>query len=170
MRIYLIGYSYSGKTTMGRQLAKLIGYRFFDTDKAIELKYHTTIPMFFSRYGEKAFRIVEEQVLLSTADLDNTVISTGGGTSCSDSNIRFILDHGTAVYLKMSVDDIMERISRARKSRPSLAGMTTDEIRCFISGQLEQRLPFYSQAPLSFNALHSTAEELHLFLKDNLIF
>ena len=43
MRIYLVGYSYSGKTTMGRELARLLGYRFFDTDKGIEIKYHTTI-------------------------------------------------------------------------------------------------------------------------------
>ena len=96
MRIYLIGYSYSGKTTLGRELAKLLKYRFFDTDKAIEHKYHTTVPMFFNRYGEQAFRIIERQILQSTDTLDNAVISTGGGTACNDENIKFILEHGIA--------------------------------------------------------------------------
>ena len=159
-RIYLVGYSYSGKTTMGRQLAKRLGYAFFDTDKAVELKYHTTIPMIFSRYGEKAFRIIETQILQSTATLEHTVISTGGGTPCNKENMDFILSHGLAVYLKMGVEDIMERLSHARRSRPSLAGKNTDEIRRFVSEQLEQRIPFYSQAHLSLDALHATSAQI----------
>lgn len=160
MRIYLIGYSYSGKTTIGKKLAKLLDYNFFDTDKAIEIKYHTTIPLLFKRYGEKAFRIIESQILHTTGEMKDTVISTGGGTPCNDENIRFILDHGTAIHLQMSVDDIMQRISHSRKGRPSLDGMNTDEQLTFITKQLEQRLPYYCQARIEIPALNLDAEKI----------
>jgi shikimate kinase len=160
MRIYLIGYSYSGKTTLGRQLAKRLNYKFFDTDKALEIKYHTTIPVFFNRYGEKAFRIIERQILQSTADLDNTVISTGGGTACSDDNIQFLLQHGTVVHLQMSVDEILMRLAKSHKTRPMLKDKEPDELKQFIAEQLKARLVYYNQAHLSVPALQTTAEEL----------
>ena len=138
-----------------------------DTDKAIEMKYHTSIQMFFNRYGEKAFRIIESQMLKSTAELDNTVISTGGGTSCSDENIDFILNHGTAIYLEMSVDDIMQRISKAHRTRPALSGKSLEEQHQFISEQLETRLKYYRQAPLSLPALNATPEQIVQLLRDN---
>ncbi|MCR4816068.1 MAG: shikimate kinase, partial [Bacteroidales bacterium] len=118
MRIYLIGYSFSGKTTMGRQLANLLHYDFFDTDKAIELKLHTTIPLLFERYGEEAFRIIESNILRTTAERDNIVVSTGGGTACSDDNLRFILDNGIAVYLHMDLEGTLRRVAASRKKRP----------------------------------------------------
>lgn len=160
MRIYLIGYSYSGKTTLGRQLAKLLNYQFFDTDKAIELKYHTSISTFFSHYGEQAFRIIEKQILLSTKELDNVVVSTGGGTPCNDANIQFILDSGTAIYLQMSVDEIMQRIATTRRSRPLLKDKTHDEVRQYITAQMKQRLPYYTQAGITIPAFNATAEQL----------
>ena len=164
MRIYLIGYSYAGKSTMARLLAARMGLEAFDTDLAIEQKYHTNIPMFFQRYGEEAFRIIERQMLQSTAKLDNVVIATGGGTACNDDNIRFILDHGIAIHMEMSVDDILQRISHAHKSRPSLTGKSSEELRQFISNQLKTRLPYYRQAPLSIPALHATPEALESLL------
>ena len=160
MRIYLIGYSYGGKTTMGRQLAALLGFEHFDTDKAIETKYRTSISMLISHYSEKAFRIIERQMLFSTADLDNVVVSTGGGTACCDENIRFILDHGVAVHMQMSVDDIMERMQKARRSRPLLAGIDDGERRSFITEHLASRMPYYSQAPITVRALTTTPEEI----------
>lgn len=152
-RIYLIGYSYSGKTTMGRLLSEKLGYDLFDTDNAIEEKYHTSIPMFFSRYGEKAFRIIERQILFNTANMNNVVVATGGGLPCNDENIDFIINHGTAIHLSMSVDDIMKRISKAHRGRPSMSGMNNEEKRAFIQHQLQERLPFYSQAHITLPAL-----------------
>ncbi|MBO4307767.1 MAG: shikimate kinase [Bacteroidales bacterium] len=166
MLIYLIGYSYSGKSTMGKRLAELLGYDFFDTDEAIEQKYHVYIPVFFKRYGEQAFRIIESQILESTADMRNTVVATGGGASCSEKNIHFITEHGLAVYLQMTVDDIMERIAHARRSRPSLSGMNTEEKKEYISEKMDERLQYYSQAPIVVPALHTTAEILKQAIED----
>lgn len=165
MRIYLIGYSYAGKSTMARQLAARLGLKSFDTDLAIEYKYHTSIPMFFQRYGEQAFRIVEQQMLQTTANMDNIVVATGGGTACSEANIQFILSHGIAIHMEMTVDDIMLRMAKAHKSRPSLIGKSREEQRQYITSQLTERLPYYRQAQLHLPALHANAEQLEALLK-----
>lgn len=158
--IYLIGYSYGGKSTVGRQLAKLLGYDIFDTDRAIETKYHTSLQLLFSRYGEKAFRIIERQVLFSTAGMSRTVVATGGGTACSDENIRFMLEHGIVVHLEMTVDDIMLRHATSRKVRPLLQGMDDDERRVFLEEHLASRLPYYRQAHVELRAVDVTAEKI----------
>lgn len=166
MRIYLIGYSYGGKTTMGRQLASMLGYNHFDTDKAIEIKYHTSISMLINHYSEEAFRIIEKQVLHSTAELDNVVISTGGGTACNDENIRFLLDHGVVVHMQMTIDDIIERMKTSRRSRPLLSGLNDSERRLFISKHLAERMPYYSLAPISIKALNATPEEIISLIRE----
>jgi len=160
MNIYLVGYSYGGKTTLGKQLAQRLGYTFFDTDKAIELKYHVSIPIFFQHYGEQAFRIIERQILLSTAELDHTVVATGGGLPCQADNMDFILAHGTAVYTQLTVDDVMERLTWARRSRPLLVGKSDDERRQYIAEQLAKRDPYYQRAPLTLPADRANVDEL----------
>ncbi len=171
MRLYLIGYSYGGKSTLGKQLAQRMGFDFFDTDKAIEHKYKLTIPLFFQHYGEQAFRIIEAQILQSTAQMDNVVVSTGGGTACNDGNIRFILEHGTALYLQMSLDDILFRMAQSRKNRPLLMGKEPAEQKALIERQLKERIPFYSQAHITVPALNATADillqQIQLFTEKN---
>ena len=106
MRIYLIGYMYSGKTTVGHKLAVQMGYRWLDLDQMLENTFHTTIPIFFKRYGEEAFRKIEQKLLHSTADLDNVVISTGGGTPCYFDNMQWINQHGISVYFDVTVETL----------------------------------------------------------------
>ena len=111
---------YCGKTTFGRKLAEQRGMDFLDLDRAFEERYHYTVPRFFSAFGEKAFRTLETQLLHSTATLDNIVISTGGGTPCHSGNMDFIVDQGTAIYLEMSVDNLVERAIHSRNPRPTM--------------------------------------------------
>ena len=73
MNIYLIGYMYSGKTTLGHKLAVNLGYQWLDLDQVFEAVFHTSIPIFFKRYGEEAFRKLEQKLLHETANNDNTV-------------------------------------------------------------------------------------------------
>lgn len=152
MLLYLLGYMYSGKTTVGRQLAQCLGYRFVDLDQLFEERYHTSIPLFFNRYGEEAFRKLEQAVLHSTQEMDDAVISTGGGTPCYFDNMQWINAHGVSIYLDVSTEVIIERARRSRKQRPVLANKSTEELRTFIQTQLSQRLPYYSQATLVFPA------------------
>lgn len=158
--IFLIGYSYSGKSTLGRQLAQLLGYNLFDTDRAIEEKYRTSIPLIFTRYGEEAFRIMERQILLSTVGKGDTIMATGGGTACCEENIQFMLKHGIVIHLEMSVDDILKRYASSHKTRPLLQGMTDAQRRNYIEQHLAQRLPYYRQAHISIPAITATAESL----------
>ena len=152
MKIYLIGYMYSGKTTVGHALARSMGYQFYDLDQAFEAKYHTSIPLFFQRYGEEAFRRLEQQMLHTTADLDNVVISTGGGTPCFFDNIQWINSHGVSVYLDVTLETILCRAAKSRKTRPILADKNPEEREAYVRQQLQQRLPYYQQAQINFPA------------------
>ena len=152
MRIYLVGYMYSGKTSVGKRLARQLGYAFVDLDELFEQRYRISIPDFFSRYDEAAFRKLEREVLLSTADTDNCVVSTGGGTPCFHNNMAFIKAHGLSIYLEASEGTVLNRKAKSKKARPVLDALSPDELRTFISKQLAERRPFYEQADLRFSA------------------
>lgn len=154
MKYYLVGYMYCGKTTFGRRLAAEKGMDFLDLDRAFEARYHYTVPRFFETFGEAAFRKLETQMLHSTADLDNVVISCGGGTPCHSGNMDFILAHGTAIYLQMSVDALVARALRSRNPRPKLHGLPEEELRCQIAAGLKEREPFYLRAPIILDGLN----------------
>lgn len=150
--LFLIGYMYSGKTTVGRQLAQALGCLFYDTDQLFEERFRTTIPLFFQRYGESAFRQLEREVLHGTEQLGPAVIATGGGTPCHFDNMEWINAHGTSIYCDVTLPTLLQRAERSRKTRPILAGKSADERRLFIEQQLAARLPCYRQAHISFPA------------------
>jgi len=154
MKYYLVGYMYCGKSTFGRRLAEEKGMDFLDLDRAFEAHYHYTVPRFFETFGEAAFRKLETQMLHSTADLDNVVISCGGGTPCHSGNMDFVLAHGTAIYLQMSVDALVARALRSRNPRPKLHGLPEEELRCQIAAGLKEREPIYLRAPIVLDGLN----------------
>ncbi len=165
MRIYLVGYMYSGKSTVGRQLARALGLRFIDTDILFEERYHTTIPLFFHRYDEAAFRRLEQQVLHTTAGMDNIVVATGGGTPCYADNMEWINSHGVSVHLDVSIPCLLQRAARSRHARPLLAEMTSEEREAHIRHQLTERLATYTLAHHRLAAdnpdIHALAELLN---------
>lgn len=146
MKIYLVGYMYCGKSTYGRRLAAERGMDFLDLDRAFEERYHYTVPRFFATFGEEAFRQLESRLLRSTVDLDNVVVATGGGTPCYRDNMDFILAHGTAVYLRMDVDQLVARALGSRNPRPLMQGIGPDQLHARIEAQLKEREVFYRKA------------------------
>ena len=148
MKYYLVGYMYSGKSTFGRRLASERGMDFLDLDHAFEERYHYTVPRFFAQFGEQAFRKLESQLLRSTANLDNMVIATGGGTPCHSGNMDFILANGTAIYLQMSIEDLVVRALRSHNPRPLMRGLSESDIRTKIASQLKEREVFYRRAQI----------------------
>ena len=146
MKYYLVGYMYSGKSTFGRRLATERGMGFLDLDHAFEERYHYTVPRFFAQFGEQAFRKLESQLLRSTANLDNMVIATGGGTPCHSGNMDFILANGTAIYLQMSIEDLVVRALRSHNPRPLMRGLSESDMRTKIASQLKDREVFYRRA------------------------
>lgn len=142
MNIFLLGYMYSGKSTVGRQLARAMGYRFVDLDVLFEERYHTTIPLFFHKYDEAAFRRLEQMLLHETEGFENTIISTGGGTPCFADNMQWINSHGLSVWLDVSFPILESRAAVSRKHRPLAISLP----------HYESRQQFYRQAQIRFPA------------------
>ncbi|MCD8167570.1 MAG: shikimate kinase [Bacteroides sp.] len=152
MRIFLLGYMGSGKTTLGKAFARDMGLSFIDLDWYIEERYHKTVQEIFVEKGEEGFREIERQMLREVGEIENVVISAGGGTPCFFDNMEYMKNAGITVYLNTSADILFNRLKPATQSRPILKEKKDEELREFIASALEKRLPFYGQAHLHFVA------------------
>ena len=145
-RIYLVGYMGAGKTTAAKRLAHRLGWEHYDTDALFEEKYHISVDDFFHKYDEALFRKLESQILQSTENLENAVISTGGGTPCFNDNMAWMNEHGKTVFLKISPQSAVSRIMLSKKKRPLAAGKTEAELAAFVEKHYGARMSFYEQA------------------------
>lgn len=138
----------AGKTSKGRKLAKILGFRFADMDVIIEKQEGKSIQEIFSIKGEEWFRVKEKEVLHQLGEMkEDMVISTGGGVPCFNNNMEFINSTGFSVYLKMSPAALLSRLTRSQiPERPLLKGKTKEEILDFINLKLRERERFYLQS------------------------
>ena len=145
-RIVLIGFPGSGKTTIGKKLAKILDYEFVDLDKWFEIKYHISITDFFNKYGEIPFRVSEHQLLTEVLLLEHVVISTGGGTPCFHGNMDLIVAHACSVYIKMAPLSLHDRLMHSKKKRPLILNKSEEEVLQYINEKLTEREKYYLQA------------------------
>lgn len=117
--IVLVGLPGSGKTTIGRQLARRLQLPFVDVDHAIEQQIGCSIRDYFEREGEPAFRDVEEQVIDQLVQGPTCVLSTGGGAVLRASNRSRLRGCGKVFYLRSTPEEIFRRVKHDR-SRPLL--------------------------------------------------
>jgi shikimate kinase len=150
-KIFLIGYMGSGKTTIGKRLAKDLGLQFIDLDAFIENRYRKSILEIFTEKGEINFREIEKKALLEVVQFENTVVSTGGGAPCFFDNMSVMNEVGTTIYLEASIDELSERLSVSKEKRPLLQDKNPEELKAFIGNTLEKRKPFYNQATYIYN-------------------
>jgi len=160
MKIYLIGYMGSGKTTVGKKLARSLNYEFIDLDNQIEAVLGTTISDFFQEQGEDAFRNIEREELHKTFQTENTVISLGGGTPCFFDNLEQINKHGKSVYLKLSATSLASRLQNAKTPRPLIKNLTDGELFEFVQQQLGERERFYNRTHLLIKGENLKIQEL----------
>ena len=158
--IFLVGFMGSGKTTWGKKLANALSIPFIDLDHEIVNRIGMDIPSYFKLHGEDKFRQLESAMMMEQADRMG-IISTGGGTPCYFQNMEWLLEHGTVVYLKHSPKSLYSRLSKSDiQKRPALGGLQGEELLNFISQKLEEREPFYGQAPIIVDQINTSLDEL----------
>ena len=117
--VYLVGLMGSGKTSIGKILAKRMGMNFIDLDNEIIKDQQCSISEIFDRFGEEKFRHLENEKLLSTVEIDNCVISTGGGIIMDQDNIKIMVENGSIIHLDIDLETQLLRIKN-KKNRPLL--------------------------------------------------
>lgn len=137
--IFLIGPMGSGKSSVGKVLADRMSYHFVDSDHVIEDKTGVSIPMIFDIEGEVGFRERERQALDELTQMSETVLATGGGAILNEDNRKHLRSRGFVVYLKSSVDTLVQRTKHDR-NRPLLQSADPRKI---LTEILEQREPLY---------------------------
>ena len=139
----------AGKTTAARRLAQRLGWEVADTDDLFEKKYKISVCDFFNKYDEPLYRKLESEVLKETENLENVVISTGGGTACYFDNMEWMNQHGLTVFLRISQKAVIDRLLHAKRKRPLSIGKSEEELTVFVEQHYTSRLPFYEKARIT---------------------
>ncbi|MGD9931205.1 MAG: shikimate kinase [Mangrovibacterium sp.] len=160
MRIYLIGYMGSGKTTLGRELAAKLRFSFLDLDKYLEKKYFKTIPQIFEEEGEAAFRLKEQACLHEVSEFEDVVVATGGGAPCFFDNMDVMNRTGYCVFLDVDSEELASRLMQSKTERPLIKGKSPDELVDFIDKMMEKRRPYYERASYIVSGTNITPEEI----------
>lgn len=140
-KIFLIGFMGAGKSTVGRELALILGWNFIDIDKVIENKVGKTITDIFSEYGEIFFRVEEKEVLHELLSQQKVVIAAGGGIPIFFDNLNIMKKSGFVVYLFVNKDVIKKRLKleEEHSKRPLAVNAKLDNL-------IQSREPFYRRA------------------------
>ncbi|HOL54578.1 MAG TPA: shikimate kinase [bacterium] len=130
--IILIGFMASGKTTIGKELSKILNRDFIDTDELIEKRVGLGIKEIFQRYGEDFFRDTEEKIISEVIKDDNTVIATGGGCILRETTRRLLKEKGLVFWLKVDPETVMNRTDNDN-TRPLLLVEKEEKIRTLLA-------------------------------------
>ena len=160
-KIFLIGFMGSGKTTLGKKLAKKLNKPFFDLDKLIEKIENQSISQIFEQSGEAYFRALETKTLqalvLENADF---VLALGGGTPCNQINMDLLNEVGTSIYLKYNAGILASRLIGAKAERPLIKNLDKDQLKDFVMNKLNEREHFYAQAQFVVEGNNVSVEDL----------
>lgn len=148
VKIILLGYMGSGKSTIAKLAAKKMGLPFIDLDAKIEERENASVENIFERNGEIYFRKIEHEVFKELmASNENFLLSLGGGTPCYAGNHEFLNGFNiTSIYLKASIKELCERLIKSKIKRPLIANMNNEELSEFIARHLFERSFFYTKA------------------------
>lgn len=159
MNIVLLGYMASGKSKIGKELAKILSYKYKDLDNIIESEENKSIKIIFKDHGELYFRKKEKyylDALLNTSK--NTVVSLGGGTPCYYGTIDLLVNDISlkTVYLRVSIPVLIDRLKNEKSKRPLIANIESDALlKEFIGKHLFERSYYYNKAEVKINGNNS---------------
>ena len=152
MIIVLIGYMGSGKSSIGKILAKKLNYNLIDLDDYIEEKENASVTKIFKNKGEVYFRKKEAEYLEQLLKLkENTILSVGGGTPCYGNNMDLILNTEQAIslYLKGSLAYLSKKLFKKKAKRPLIAHIASEALMTeFLAKHLIERSQYYEKAKI----------------------
>ena len=163
MRIFLIGYMGSGKTSLGEKLADKLEHEFIDLDAYIEKEEGRTISQIFEEDGEDYFRKLERVYLHRIIDKEDVIISTGGGTPCFFDNMEQMNEYGKTIYINMHPKALIPRLKSSTVTRPLLEGKDDKEMLDYIFQSLRERERYYKKAHEVVTGYNLTAQKLEKF-------
>ena len=148
MQIVLIGYMGSGKSTIGKQLSKLLKISFLDLDNYMEEKLKMSVSEIFSKKGEIFFRKFETTCLEEIfKEKESFILATGGGTPCYGLNLEVMQQQtDLVIYLKASIGELVHRLKIEKAHRPLIKNIKDEELPEFIGKHLFERSFYYNKA------------------------
>ena len=160
--VFLIGPMGSGKTAVGRHLARMLRFTFYDSDADIEAKTGVDVAFIFEKEGEAGFRVREKESIERLTRLESIVLATGGGAVIEEDNRRVLAERGVVVYLATSIDQQLER-TRHGRHRPLLNGADPERK---LHELMQRRAVLYAQiADITVSTdgrrVQLVAEEIH---------
>jgi len=166
MTVFLVGFMGSGKSTFGKKLAAKLLLPFVDLDQEVIHHYQSheeglhSIKDIIAQNGLSFFRAIESETL-RLIDVNNKVISTGGGTPCHFDNMEWMKRRGVVVFLNVEEGVLYSRLKNTdMEERPLLKDLDEVGLRNFIHETLMDRLPIYTQANITFNPVMQKLEDL----------
>lgn len=154
--LVLIGLMGAGKSTIGRRLAKHLGWRFVDSDEEIEAAADCRIADIFTMHGEPIFRDLEKRVIARLLTGEPLVLATGGGAWMQPAVREVIQAGATSMWLRADLDVLTDRVSK-RDHRPLLE---TGDKRVILEGLMRERYPVYEQADIIVDSGHGPHEQV----------
>ncbi len=169
MRVFLIGFMASGKSTYGKKLASKLDVSFIDLDEKIEDSRGASIRYLMVKYGEDEFRKIEREILKNTIEVnDHCIIATGGGTPCFEDNMELMNRSGKTIYIEVDTGVLVNRLIESKKDRPLIWGKTPDDLKAYASNLLNQRKKYYESADSKVSGKSLKMEDLIELMPDEM--
>ena len=171
LKIVLLGYMGSGKSTVGRIIANHLNIKFLDLDDYIEEGEAMSIASIFETKGEIYFRKKEIEYLNKIfSSEDSFVLSLGGGTPCFGTNMTFVNEKtANSFYLNVGINELFDRLVKEKSHRPIISHLQDEELTEFIGKHLFERSYFYNQAHQKVKSNNNTPTEIAEMIVNKLV-
>ena len=150
----------SGKTSLGKKLARKLDLSFVDLDSEIMKQETRSISEIFRDEGETGFRSIEKEILVNWFGRDNYLMACGGGAPCYSDNIEQMNAVGITLFLDVPEPVLFERLVHKKETRPLLSGKNDEGLKVYIHSELIKRESCYQKAKIKANPLDASLDLL----------